>query len=192
MPPIPPLAVHPWWANLEFLYDTGCDVMTLYQDDITLLVGPFGPGSVLYPAATGCTLVQTLDGLTVRDIIMVQVCLLDDNRTQDNPDGKRITRWIATTASIVATNYVPGGPPRLDDQWLRRTVYHASQPEVTQRLRFSSTKNGLDLTARQPVQPPVFGLGLWPPTAPWIAPENLPTGVQGIKRPPPPADAFAR
>lgn len=165
-------------------------MMTIYQDDVALMLGPFGPGSVVYPATTGCTIVQSLDSFTVRDVIMVQVCLLDDNRTQIDPDGKRITGWVTTTASIVTKDYIPGESSRLDDQWLRRTVYHASQPEVTEPLRFSNTKNGLDLTAGQRVQPPRYGLGLWPPSMPWIAPQNLPTGIQGIKRPPPAADGF--
>jgi hypothetical protein len=183
-----PTASHPWWADLEFVHDTGASVLFLYYDDLDTLMGNFRPPQVNYPRLTGASVILDFTATThVRNSIMVEVCLLVGANS-----NTRMTQWTRTVASLQPGTYTPGVNFRSDDHWMRGMVYQATQPDRDQALRLAVTKGGLDLEAKpqHAPDPRWFYPGPDPPwPVPWLQLlTQLPLGtVAAAKVPPRPA-----
>ncbi|KAJ6083744.1 hypothetical protein N7467_007879 [Penicillium canescens] len=116
-----------WWHELEFMWDTGSSLMTMYEGDIRSLMGPqiapqgFIPGIHTYhgPRVLGVIQAAAYGGNVISfEMVQIEVCLLDDHR-------KRMTPWIRRSVGMMmGLPPVPGtgGAPRLDDNWLRHCV----------------------------------------------------------------------
>jgi hypothetical protein len=186
---VTPTAFHPWWCDFEFLHDTGSSSLLLYQGDLVTLMGDYRAPEVFYPLCTGSTPIITIGGgYRVRNCIMVQVCLLvPPTPTQDAGVIQRMTEWVSTVATIEPGNYIPGRTARVDDHFLRRTLYQATQPDLTQHLRLSTTKGGLRLDSEldgQDLGNFRPGSGPFDPDAPWFDEGILPAAIPAVKAPP--------
>ncbi|KAJ5608776.1 hypothetical protein N7528_009343 [Penicillium herquei] len=125
-----------WWWELEFAHDTGASMMTLFRGDIRSLMGPFGP-PVDPPLRVGWTTsFYTLGGSMSRDIVEVEVTILDGNE-------QRLAPWTRIQASLLDGNYQPGANVRLDGPWLRYMMYYANVPDGNLALYVADTQNNL-------------------------------------------------
>ncbi|KAJ5703355.1 hypothetical protein N7493_011744 [Penicillium malachiteum] len=125
-----------WWMELEFAHDTGASMMTLFRGDIRTLMGPFGPPNEPLLRVGWVTSFVTLAGTVARDIVQVEVTILDANQ-------QRLAPWTRVQASLVDGYYQPGANARLDGPWLRYMMYYANVPDGNSRLYIADTQNNL-------------------------------------------------
>ncbi|KAJ5724235.1 hypothetical protein N7488_002270 [Penicillium malachiteum] len=125
-----------WWWELEFAHDTGSSMMTLFRGDIRSLMGPFGPPDDPPLRVGWATSFYTLGGNMTRDIVQVEVTILDGNE-------QRLAPWTRIQASLLDGNYQPGANVRLDGPWLRYMMYYANVPDGNLALYVADTQNNL-------------------------------------------------
>lgn len=143
------VATHPWWEPVEFLHDTGAEVMQLYRDDIDLLMGNIGPPHISYPWTIGLfSMVSPNQEYYMRDAILVRVCMLWQGNAPSIRAADRITAWTPAPAILELSNYNPVTSKRLDGPWIRKALYTATAPTMEQTRLFSSTSGGAQLPVR--------------------------------------------
>ncbi|OQD94474.1 hypothetical protein PENVUL_c140G05631 [Penicillium vulpinum] len=107
-----------WYAELEFLYDTGASIMTLYEGDIQNIMG----SSALEPTVMGLNTVEIADGsIQTGPVVELEATILDTHR-------RRMTHWVRVQCQI--NRGWSGGVSRLDGPWLRQMLYIASAPRI--------------------------------------------------------------
>ncbi|KAJ5589088.1 hypothetical protein N7537_011766 [Penicillium hordei] len=127
-----------WFAELEFIHDTGCSRMTMFQADLSVLLGPFG-GAVGPRVPVICmSTSNTGNGLVTREVIEVEVTILDGNR-------QRMIAWTRTFCNLVPGGWSPNGAPRLDGPIVSDLLYVASVPNGIHQLYVSTTRFELGL-----------------------------------------------
>ncbi|CAG8948052.1 unnamed protein product [Penicillium salamii] len=159
----PNVATHPWWEPLEFLHDTGAQVMQLYRDDIDSLMGNIGPPThISYPMTVGMfSMLNANQEYYMRDAILVRVCMLWQGNNESIRDADRITAWTPAPAILELSNYNAISSKRLDGPWIRKALYIATAPNVAQVRAFSTTKYGCNLpTGAEYPRPPPEGFYL--------------------------------
>ncbi|KAJ5365932.1 hypothetical protein N7517_008818 [Penicillium concentricum] len=105
-----------WYAELEFIYDTGASIMTLYAGDLQHIMGR----STGEPQVMGLNTVELADGrLQTGPVVELEVTILDT-------DERRMTKWVRVQCQV--DRGWSNGLNRLDGPWLRQMLYTASAP----------------------------------------------------------------
>ncbi|KAJ5512104.1 hypothetical protein N7463_001656 [Penicillium fimorum] len=105
-----------WYAELEFLYDTGACMMSLYAGDLQNIMGK----STAEPQVMRLNTVELADGRNqTGSVVELEVTILDT-------DERRMTKWVRVQCQLNRgwSNRVN----RLDGPWLRQMLYTASAP----------------------------------------------------------------
>ncbi|KAJ6008496.1 hypothetical protein N7540_012472 [Penicillium herquei] len=181
-----------WWTELDFIFDTGADRMEIFDSDIPLICGPHKATF----RTIGSTQVYGMHTEADRHVIIVEVCLLDENI-------KRMTPW-----TMIDCNIVPGNPQhanlngslssRVDGPVFRHLLYNCFVPDGQKNIFISITKRGMRLSkplAIEKREPPPIGQGIinleatpvrnmpnrWPDML--AAEKNLPGRARGVPGP---------
>lgn len=112
--------------------------MTIFQADLSVLLGPFG-GAVGPRVPVVCLSANsTSNGTVTREVIEVEVTILDGNR-------QRMIAWTRTFCNLVPGAWSPDTPPRLDGPIVSDMLYVASVPDGLRELYVSTTRFELGL-----------------------------------------------
>ncbi|KAJ6185378.1 hypothetical protein N7519_006679 [Penicillium mononematosum] len=115
-----------WYAELEFVYDTGASMMTLYEGDIQNIMGT----SNVEPPIMGLNTSVIADGSTMTSpVVEVEVTILDTER-------RRLTRWVRIQCEV-SRGWCGTGDYRLDGP-LRQLLYTASAPRNNDKMYIAS------------------------------------------------------
>ncbi|KAK4868644.1 hypothetical protein LT330_006846 [Penicillium expansum] len=104
-----------WYAELEFVYDTGASMMSLFEGDLQNIMGR----STVGPTVMGLNSSSLADGSRVTSpTVELEVTILDTNRM-------RMTGWTRVQAQVS-----PGSAPRDNDMlWIANT-----HPELVENV----------------------------------------------------------
>lgn len=121
-----------WYAELEFIYDTGAPMMTVYEGDIQNIMGT----SKVEPLVMGLHTTTIADNSTMTSpVVELEVTILDNER-------RRLTRWVRIQCEVLP-GWCGTGDSRLDCPWLRRLLYTASAPRNNDQLYFASSHSDI-------------------------------------------------
>lgn len=111
----------------------------MFQADLSVLLGPFG-GAVGPRVPVVCmSTISTGNGLVTREVIEVEVTILDGNR-------QRMIAWTRTFCNLVPGGWSPNGAaPRLDGPIVSDLLYVASAPNGIRETYVSTTRFELGL-----------------------------------------------
>lgn len=112
--------------------------MTMFQSDLSVLLGPFSIGLGHRVPVVGLARMVTANGEVTRSVIEVEVTLLDDNR-------QRMFAWTRTFCNLVPGAWAPGEAPRLDGPIVLDSLYVASVPNGIPEVYVSTTRHELPL-----------------------------------------------
>ncbi|CAI7601149.1 unnamed protein product [Penicillium glandicola] len=116
-----------WYAEFDFLYDTGASIMSIYEGDILNLMGT----STVEPTVMGLNTVEMADGTTMTGpVVELEVTILDNER-------RRMTRWVRVQCQVYRG--WSNGTQRLDGPWLRHVLYTASAPHDNDMMWLANT-----------------------------------------------------
>ncbi|OQD63560.1 hypothetical protein PENPOL_c009G05776 [Penicillium polonicum] len=127
-----------WFAELEFIHDTGSSRMTMFQADLSALLGPFGAAVGPRVPVVCMSTANTGNGPVTREVIEVEVTILDGYR-------QRMIPWTRTLCSLVPGRWSPNAAPRLDGPIVTDLLYVASVPNGLRQLYVSTTRFELGL-----------------------------------------------
>ncbi|CAG7921869.1 unnamed protein product [Penicillium olsonii] len=126
-----------WFAELDFVHDTGCSMMGIYKNDIATIMGPYSQLETNHPPVIGKARSRSSNGdIRARDIIEVEVTILDRNR-------RRMTAWSRIPCAISEGSWTPNSVPRLDGPILRDTLYTATAPDLQRFVYFANTAHDI-------------------------------------------------
>ncbi|KAJ5795268.1 hypothetical protein N7457_001867 [Penicillium paradoxum] len=104
-----------WWSELRFCYDTGADIMTLYQGDLQFLMG----NSQTEPTCMG------MDKLTFANmssqympVVELEVSILDVL------SRRRMTNWVRVQCQVFRGHCTPTAPNNNDDMVVSNVHSH--------------------------------------------------------------------
>ncbi|KAJ5494436.1 hypothetical protein N7463_010523 [Penicillium fimorum] len=143
-----------WFAELDFIHDTGASMMGVYQGDLKTLLGPFAATAGPTIPVVGMVRSRVASGdYTTRQVIEVEVTILDGNR-------QRMTAWTRTRCCLNPGSWTLSTVPRLDGQVMRDFLYLATSPASGRGLHISNTRSDLnlpdlDLASNPPIPLPV-------------------------------------
>lgn len=112
--------------------------MTMFQADLSALLGPFGAAVGPRVPVICMSTSNTGNGLVTREVIEVEVTILDGNR-------QRMIAWTRTFCNLVPGGWSPNGAPRLDGPIVSDLLYVASVPNGVHQLYVSTTRFELGL-----------------------------------------------
>ncbi|OQE30801.1 hypothetical protein PENFLA_c002G03843 [Penicillium flavigenum] len=127
-----------WFAELDFIYDTGANMMSIFEGDLSTLLGPFGATGRPSIPLIGLGSVNTGGGTVSKQYIVMEVTILDGNRD-------RMTAWTRTICALNSGDWTPGGVPRLDGPIVRDLLYTGSAPNGLRQINIATTKSQLNL-----------------------------------------------
>jgi hypothetical protein len=195
----------PTWAELDFLVDTGSQMMGIFQTDLNTIMGPFAhinapAGRFNCVPSVGEVIVSGVGGATPPlQLIQIEFTILDSNR-------KRLTAWsrVPCTVSPGTAGMAFGSGWRLDGPFLRSLLYIGTAPDnnLDRDIIYSTCKTipmpTIDLAANPRVGytypawflPPLNpgyvsimepGPGVPPAFPPWAMPpaKTMPAKAQG-------------
>ncbi|KAJ5285781.1 hypothetical protein N7524_001087 [Penicillium chrysogenum] len=136
-----------WFAELEFIYDTGANMMSIFEGDLNTLHGPFGATGAPRIPVIGLGSVSTGGGTVNKQYIEMEVTILDGDR-------QRMTPWTRTICALNSGDWKPGGVPRLDGPIVRDLLYTGSAPNDLRQINIATTKSELNLTDQDLVAHP--------------------------------------
>ncbi|KAK9848996.1 hypothetical protein MYU51_015121 [Penicillium brevicompactum] len=144
----------PWFAELDFIHDTGCSMMGIYRDDIETIMGSYANDEEYKPPILGQHRARSSNGeFRIRDTIEIEVTILDQDR-------QRMTAWTRVPCAINEGTWTPKSVPRLDGPILRDLMYTATAPDAQRLFYLANT------TADLMNAIPVLDLANNPPTLP--------------------------
>lgn len=129
-----------WWSDLQFVHDTGASCMTLYQEDIDTMLGPFHPGVMGQPIPQLPVLGTAVcaawnDSSNTYNLYRLEVAVLDKHK-------RRITPWARVPCILN-----PGRAPvntddtnRLDGPLLHYLLYVFSTPDNTGKITAATSR----------------------------------------------------
>lgn len=127
-----------WFAELDFIHDTGSSMMSIYQDDLVKLLGPHGTAVGPNIPVMGLARTKTGGGIVTKNVIEVEVTILDGNR-------QRMTAWSRIPCGLNPGHWTLNGMPRLDGPILNDLLYLGSAPDSSGLLYIATSKAGLDM-----------------------------------------------
>lgn len=137
-----------WWHEIEFMYDTGANLMNLWESDIETLLGPFHPGGAGMPIpelpVLGTLEVSTLLGTTIRAVLRIEVAIL-------RADGKRMTPWTKIPFYLMEGDAPPGGV-RCDGPIMRHLLFMTHTPDNSGKAIASTSKLAFNMTNSVPAE----------------------------------------
>ncbi|KAJ5587858.1 uncharacterized protein N7459_003623 [Penicillium hispanicum] len=179
-----------YWEEFSFIYDTGSCVMSLFDQDIETLMGPFRPPDApAVPIVSGMDITTHFNTFNV-PVITVEVTMLNAKRQRQTP-------WTRIPAFIKPGSFVNHPTtPRCDGPFLHYLFYVATIPDRTPSLQIATSRwdinlgGGLNMKKREApalntiksAMPP-FGYGD-------LTAQNAPKGwaaIHGAKEMPKPA-----
>ncbi|KAJ5573546.1 uncharacterized protein N7459_007973 [Penicillium hispanicum] len=182
-----------WWTELEFIHDTGSSMMGIFEGDFVSMMGPHRPGQApnLYPIrAMGTYEIETGNGKVIRDVITIEVTLLDPKKKL------RLCPWTSVQCAVRPGNWDPERH-RNDGPWIRTMLYTGTSPSQERRLHISNSRRTLKLPGvddnkrRRPADlhytTPYSGPGrvLQEPAPPYpdtkFQPREFPRGFRGVR-----------
>lgn len=117
-----------WYAELEFLYDTGSCMMSLFEGDLQTIMGT----STNEPPVMGLLASTIADGSTmVGPAIELEVTILDNQR-------RRMTKWVRVQCQVYR-GWCSQADHRLDGPWLRQMLYTGSAPRDEDTMWIANT-----------------------------------------------------
>ncbi|KAJ5370171.1 uncharacterized protein N7496_006263 [Penicillium cataractarum] len=139
---------HSFYAELEFLHDTGASDMGIYQDDLPAIMGP---SSSPYLRVAGYTRIvtpgqePTPNNSTVLPMVAIEATMVTEHE-DPTKERLRMTSWTRawTTVNVGRANKALGAH-RLDGPWLRHRLYMGSAPDGFDQVHVATSKNDLDL-----------------------------------------------
>jgi hypothetical protein len=162
-----------FYAEFEFVYDTGASNAIMYQADIDMLERASG----MTAACMGLQNCSGVGGTVTRGIPNVEL-----EFTLLTPTKQRMTKWQKVKVAVLP-GYYTWDNERLDGPWLSFLLYTATAPRYRDLLYVSTTKS--DLTQRLPaqaslnpvVQPPYSVVPQANPQPPLGPPPRGPSGA---------------
>ncbi|KAJ5382998.1 hypothetical protein N7517_000909 [Penicillium concentricum] len=142
-----------WFAELDFVHDTGASMMGIYQGDLKTLLGPFAATAGPMIPVVSMVRSRVASGTYItRQAIEVEVTILDSNR-------QRMTAWTRTRGWTLSA------VPRLDGQVVRDLLYLGTSPATGFGIHISNTRSDLnlpdlDLASNPPVHNPHYRMSL--------------------------------
>ncbi|CAG8255376.1 hypothetical protein PENNAL_c0076G01082 [Penicillium nalgiovense] len=127
-----------WFAELDFIYDTGANMMSIFEGDLSTLLGPHGATDTPKIPVIGLGSVHTGGGTVHKQYIEMEVTILDGNR-------HRMTPWTRTICALNSGDWRPGDVPRLDGPIVRDLLYTGSAPNNLRQISIATTKSELNL-----------------------------------------------
>lgn len=126
-----------WWIEMEFVYDTGANMMTIFESDIEALMGPQHPGTVGVNCPPiplmGSLEITTNNGNVTRPIYELEATVIGQA-------GKRITPWTRVPCHVNPGEHPAEDFLRLDGPILRYLLYVSSIPNNTGNITASTNK----------------------------------------------------
>jgi hypothetical protein len=129
-----------FYAEFEFVYDTGASNAIMYQADVDMLERASGKTA----ACMGLQNCSGVGGIVTRGIPNVEL-----EFTLLAPTKQRMTKWQKVKVAVLP-GYYTWDNERLDGPWLSFLLYTATAPRHHDLLYVSTTKS--DLTQRLPAQ----------------------------------------
>ncbi|KAJ6024626.1 hypothetical protein N7540_005423 [Penicillium herquei] len=197
----PPPAARPSTFRFDFLWDTGSQIMTLYQDDLASMMPQDGVGNATWPWAQmmGYVVLRNSDGqLTVRLCIMLTVnmrdntALYEDNAPELSFEDSLMLEagWLPVPCAIIEGNiwHNTGYLPRLSGPWPRHmlNVYMEANNEGKMWLEANPDVDPLTLQGPS-LHPPMRYPFQQGPLGPQRGPTES-TGVGWARQTAPPAE----
>ncbi|CAG7954638.1 unnamed protein product [Penicillium olsonii] len=183
---------HAWWVALDFLHDTGAEVMQIWDTDIDLMMAMDVNPTTNFPFTTGIHTMFNIRGdPTMRDGILLLACVLDENNLDAVGVQRRLTHWTHVPAAVETGGFIPSHTQRTDGPWIRKALYGATMPNADQFRIWANTRNALKLLSGQAYpnpEPAGVNLGVWPPMREWIRGYGMditPAGLANIAPIPP-------
>lgn len=116
--------------------------MSLFEPDIATLMGPFRPPQYPEVPVLSITRIQTANGVIARDVIEVEVTMLDGR-------GRRLCQWLRVPCVLKQrTNTTT----RVDGAWIRQVLWNAYAPDGNHRFYVANSKSSLNLPRRCPAR----------------------------------------
>ncbi|OOQ86207.1 hypothetical protein PEBR_22408 [Penicillium brasilianum] len=139
-----------FYAELEFLHDTGASDMSIYADDLPAIMGPQIISSPWLKVAGYTKIVTpgqepTPNNTTVLPVVAIEATMVTENE-DPTKERLRMTPWtrVWTTVNVGRANKTLGAH-RLDGPWLRHRLYMGSAPDGSDCVHVATSKNDLDL-----------------------------------------------
>lgn len=133
---------HTKTARLEFLDDSGCSGILLYENDVLKLLdvapGAVRPTVIPYPLVHGYQITHFADGTqeAIEEVVL-NIGLSHQRRTMIPP--KRVACSLFSHAQSRGRN----GPPRLMGTFFRSMLFTAGAPDNRNRMYVSDNREGL-------------------------------------------------
>lgn len=118
--------------DFQFMHDTGASVMTIFRDDLELLVNRAGNRRARYIRSDAY---NTSGGPVVLSSCEIDVALRRQN-------GDKLTRWMTIEVAVVGRRR-RNGENRLSGPWLHFSVFTATAPDNNRTLRIARIKSDL-------------------------------------------------
>lgn len=169
--------------NFRFRHDTGCDMMTMFEDDIDNLANDhmarYGVNPTR-PPLLGVKGAFLADGTTAWTYCrLMQVTMLDD----DDNRMEQVDPWDVIEVQFLPGNSAQPGRSRLDGPWLRHKFYTATSPKGTPNVYIFDKQTGFGrfvpkLAADKRVAP--AWQGAYPAVALPPAPPKMAPGMKKV------------
>lgn len=143
--------------RFEFMDDTGCDIMTIYESDLEVLRNLTDPRAPR-PQTMGLIQVRVGSG----DLLAHRVIGLCVNICTDGQNPQEMVQWDWVQCALRKGTAEDGDVPRLAGPWLRCKLFTATAPDGSRRM-WAHTRRSHALTL------PKINLRTNPPDRPpWL------------------------
>lgn len=142
--------------------------MSLFETDLATLMDPFRPPFYPEVPVLGQARNQTANGIITKDVIEVEVTLLDTK-------GRRMSQWLRVPCALKDRGQTT---TRVDGPWIRHVLWNAYAPDGKNLFHVANSKSSLNLPRRCPDAKRLAAITSAP-----LQPPTNPTS----KRPGPPA-----
>lgn len=150
-----------WWAELDFIFDTGANSTMMYEGDMVEIVGPRRPGSRITAPSINTTRIVGIGGSLICRVVELEMTILDKKK-------RRLAPWTKTNVALIPGDYDPvNDTPRIDGYAIRSMLICCTvptQPRTT--LTIVPEKHSLIHLPTPPPQDqryPISTLGPVPP-----------------------------
>ncbi|KAJ5761969.1 uncharacterized protein N7511_005351 [Penicillium nucicola] len=109
-----------WFAELDYLHDTGSSCMSIYEEDFVHIVHP--NEAPYLPVVCEQRVGDSHGNFQTTLIVELEATILDANR-------HRMTAWTRVPCGVNPGRFSPTGVPRLDGPWVRDLLYVGGAPD---------------------------------------------------------------
>lgn len=126
-----------WYEELDFVFDTGAEIMNVYWQDLTIIMGHYDPNQVGYPPIIGVIYINNVSGTVLRYVVELEICHIDPVQ------NLRMTPWVRVQTTVTPGSYTPQSTSRLDAGVLRHLLYMGFAPDGNDNLYLAMNKTNM-------------------------------------------------